>query len=234
MASEPIRDPIKDQLLTPKNSAFIVFPTKQSGGKSTMKAYSWIAAATFTALLLSIRLAYSIDDKGKDGGPSGAFRYSPDASVAAVQKQVKAVVKRYQAGLNSSDFAKIGPLFAPDAIAEWNEKATVVGALAMAKPYEDLFKAIKFNTDFQYDAVDIYGEIAIVRTHHPVGQTELHLKDGSRTLDFNREIFVLRRMNGDWKIILYTFTTQPRQGEQWGDKAASTLARRPLGKAKPQ
>jgi ketosteroid isomerase-like protein len=178
-----------------------------------MKAYVWIAAVAVTALLLSIRLAYSIDEKGKDGGPSGAFSYSRDAQVAAVQKKVKAVVERYQDGLNSSDFAKIRPLFAPDAVAEWNEKGTVIGVDAMAKPYETLFQSIKFNTDFQYDAVDIYGEIAIVRTHHPVGQTELHLKDGSRTLDFNREIFVLRRMDGDWKIILYTFTTQPRQGE---------------------
>jgi hypothetical protein len=56
--------------------------------------------------------------------------------------------------------------------------------------------------------------VAIVRTHHPVGQTELHLKDRSKTLDFNREIFVLRRMGTEWKIVLYTFNTQPRQGEQ--------------------
>ena len=57
-------------------------------------------------------------------------------------------------------------------------------------------------------------DIAIVRTHHPVGQTELHLDDGSKTLDFNREIFVLKRTGSEWKIILYTFTTQPKQGEQ--------------------
>ena len=90
----------------------------------------------------------------------------------------------------------------------------MIGTEAMAKPYEELFKEIKFNTDFQYDAVDLYGDVAIVRTHHPVGQTELHIKDGSKTLDFNREIFVLRRMSTEWKIILYTFNTQPRQGEQ--------------------
>jgi ketosteroid isomerase-like protein len=179
-----------------------------------MKARVWIAAAAFAALLLSIRLAYPGEGKGKDGGPSGAFSYSPDARVAAVQRQVKAVVERYQDGLNSSDFAKIRPVFAREAVAEWNDKATVIGVDAMAKPYEDLFKAIKFNTDFQYDAVDVYGEIAIVRTHHPVGQTELVLEDGSKKLDFNREIFVLRRMDGGWKIILYTFNTQPRQGEQ--------------------
>ena len=84
----------------------------------------------------------------------------------------------------------------------------------MAKPYEDLFKAIKFTTDFQYDAVDLSGDMAIVRTHHPVGQTEMILKDMSKKLDLNRESFVLQRVDGEWKIILYTFNAQPKQGEQ--------------------
>jgi hypothetical protein len=56
--------------------------------------------------------------------------------------------------------------------------------------------------------------VAIVRIHHPVGQTELFLADGSKKLDDNREIFVLRRLGGEWKIMLYMFNTQPRQREQ--------------------
>ena len=150
-----------------------------------------------------------------DGGPTGAFTYAKDASVAATQRQAKAVVERYQQGLNTSDFNVIRPLFAPDAVAEWNEKTTVLGVDKMAGPYEELFKKVKFDTDFQYDAVDLVSDdIAIVRTHHPLGQTELHLENGSKTLDFNREIFVLKRTADAWKIILYTFTTQPKQGEQ--------------------
>jgi hypothetical protein len=56
--------------------------------------------------------------------------------------------------------------------------------------------------------------MAIVRTHHPVGQTEMILKDMSKKLDLNRESFVLQRVDGEWKIILYTFNAQPKQGEQ--------------------
>ena len=84
----------------------------------------------------------------------------------------------------------------------------------MTVPYAAMFKTTKFSTDFQYDAADVYGEIAIVRTHHPVGQVEVATRTGAKTLDFNREIFVLRRFGRDWKIILYTFSAQPRQGEQ--------------------
>ena len=177
-----------------------------------MKTSSRIAVAGAVTVLLAVPLAWA--GAGKDGGATGVFTYSTDAPVAAVQRQVKAVVEAYQAGLNSSDFTKIRPLFAADAVAEWNEKATVRGVDAMAQPYEDLFKRIKFTTDFHYDAVDIHGDVAIVRTHHPVGSTEFFLKDGSTKLDFNREIFVLKRTGPAWKIILYTFTTQPRQGEE--------------------
>lgn len=176
--------------------------------RSLFTAALFVAVGSFTAQAAPPAV-------GKDGGPTGAFTYSEDAKIAASQHQAKAVVERYQQGLNTSDFAVIRPLFAPDAVAEWNEKATVIGVEAMTGPYEALFKKAKFDTNFQYDAVDLPAEnIAIVRTHHPVGQTELHLEDGSKTLDFNREIFVLKRTGTDWKIILYTFTTQPKQGEQ--------------------
>ena len=151
---------------------------------------------------------------GKDGGHSGVFAYSSDPQVATFQHQAKSVIERYQEGLNGSDFQAVRTLFAINAVAEWNEKATVAGVDAMAAPYGELFKRTKFTTDFQFDAVDLHGDIAIVRTHHPVGQTELSLNDGSKKLDMNREIFVLKRFDSDWKVILYAFTTQPRQGEQ--------------------
>ena len=173
-----------------------------------------LALLTVATAMLGLAGNPAFAQPAPDGGPSGVFHYAGDARVAAVQHQVKAVVERYQDGLNGSDFSKIRPLFAPDAVAEWNNKQTVIGVDAMEQPYEALFKEAKFDTDFQYDAVDLYGDIAIVRTHHPVGQTELSLKNGSKTLDYNREIFVLHHVGADWKIVLYTFTTQPRQGEQ--------------------
>jgi ketosteroid isomerase-like protein len=155
-----------------------------------------ISAWLLLAVLASFALANPVVS-GKDGGPSSVFAYSSDLQVATFQRQAKRVVERYQDGLNTSDFPVIRTLFAANAVAEWNEKATVVGVDAMAGPYEELFKTTKFTTDFQFDAVDLHGDIAIVRTHHPIGQTELSLKDGSKKLDMNREIFVLKRFGSD-------------------------------------
>lgn len=171
---------------------------------------------TALALVISATMwgATSVAAYAQDGAPTGALRYSADLRMAAEQKSAKAFVEGYQAALNNSDFPAIRTFFAPDAVAEWNEKQTMVGADAMRGPYEALFRTTKFNTDFQFDAADIYGDTAIVRTHHPVGQAELAIGTGKRTLDFNREIFILRRFGPEWKIVLYTFTAQPKQGEQ--------------------
>ena len=90
----------------------------------------------------------------------------------------------------------------------------MVGKAGLTAPYVALFKELKFTTQFQYDAVDVYGDIALVRTHHLKGQTELHVKNGFKTLDFNRELFILKKTGPAWKIIFYSFNTQPQQGVQ--------------------
>jgi hypothetical protein len=88
-------------------------------------------------LLLAVCVSFALANpavSGKDGGPGGVFGYSSDPQVATFQRQAKSVIERYQDGLNGSDFQVIRTLFAPNAVAEWNEKATVVGVDAMAAP----------------------------------------------------------------------------------------------------
>ena len=152
--------------------------------------------------------------RSRDGGPTGAFVYARDPAVASVQRDAKRFVETYQKNLNSGNTEAIVAQFAPDAVSEWNDKATVIGNRALAAPYRAIFATTKFSTDFQFDAVDVHGDLAIVRTHHPIGQVEVSKTTGKRTPDFNREIFVLRRTGPSWQIILYSFNTQPKQGEQ--------------------
>jgi hypothetical protein len=41
-----------------------------------------------------------------------------------------------------------------------------------------------------------------------------HVIEGGRNVtDYNRELFLLRKIDGTWKIVLYTFNTDPKQGE---------------------
>lgn len=179
-----------------------------------MKKFSSISSLA-ALLLLGIFSSPHANAAGKDGGVNGAFTYSTDPALSASQHQVKATIETYQKGLDSSNTPAILSLFAPNAVIEWIGKSTVVGKAGLTAPYVSLFKELKFTTQFQYDAVDVYGgDIALVRTHHLKGQTERHIKDGSQTLDFNRELFILQKIGPSWKIIFYSFNTQPQQGVQ--------------------
>lgn len=137
--------------------------------------------------------------------------FSSDTSVRAAQQEVYNVVHQYEAALNAGDTNAIMDLFASDGVAEWNDKRTYATRQQKIDGYNALFKIVKFETVFSYDAINVYGDTAVVRTHHHRGATVL--ENGKKVLDLNREVFVLRKVEGAWKIVLYTFNTDPVQGE---------------------
>ncbi|VWC93238.1 ketosteroid isomerase [Burkholderia lata] len=138
--------------------------------------------------------------------------YSKDAAVRAVQQDVYDIVHRYETALNKGDTATIvDQLFAADGVAEWNDKRTYATRQQKIDGYDALFRIAKFSTVFAYDAIDVYGDTAVVRTHHHVGAAVI--ENAKKVVDLNREVFVLRKLDGKWKIVLYTFNTDPVQGE---------------------
>ncbi len=64
---------------------------------------------------------------------------------------------------------------------------------------------------FSYDALNVYGDTAVVRTHHHKGATAV--ENGKPVTDLNREVFVLHKIDNQWRIVPYTFNTDPVQGE---------------------
>jgi uncharacterized protein (TIGR02246 family) len=140
-----------------------------------------------------------------------AVPYSSDPTVSAEQREVYDVVHRYETALNAKDTNAIVALFADDSVAEWNDKRTYATREQRVAGYDALFKVANFSTVFSYDAINVYGDTAVVRTHHHVGAAVI--ENGKKVIDYNREVFVLRKIDGTWKIVLYTFNTDPKQGE---------------------
>jgi uncharacterized protein (TIGR02246 family) len=139
------------------------------------------------------------------------FTFSSDTATSEAQHAVYDVVHRYEQALNAGDTNTILDLFANDSVAEWNNKRTYATREEREEGYASLFKIAKFSTVFAYDAIDVNGDVAIVRTHHHNGAAVI--ENGKSVTDYNREVFVLKRIDGDWKIYLYTFNTDPVQGE---------------------
>lgn len=143
--------------------------------------------------------------------PGPSFTFATDPAVAAQQRSAFDVVHRYEQLLNAGDTTGILELFAPDGIAEWNDKPTFSTPQEKRDAYDALFRIAKFTTVFGYAGIDVHGDTAVVRTYHHKGATVL--EGGKDVVDLNREVFVLRKIDGRWRISLYIFNTNPVQGE---------------------
>ena len=140
-----------------------------------------------------------------------AFAFSADPAVSAGQHAAYDVVHRYEGLLNAGNTAGILALYAPDSVAEWNDKPTFATPEDKKGAYNTLFRVAKFNTVFGYAGIDVVGDTAVVRTFHHRNATVM--ESGKEVVDLNREVFVLHRIEGAWKISLYIFNTDPVQGE---------------------
>ncbi len=74
-----------------------------------------------------------------------------------------------------------------------------------------MFKITKFTTAFGYEAIDVSGDMAVVRTYHQ--KAAAVFENGKEVLDLYCKIFVPRRNAGEWKIVFYAFRPNLVQGE---------------------
>jgi ketosteroid isomerase-like protein len=137
---------------------------------------------------------------------------STDAATNADQQLVYMLVHQYEQLLNSGNTEAIVDLFAADSVIEWNNTPTFTTRQQKVDGYNALFRIAKLSTAFVFDGIDVYGRVAVVRTHHPVGASVI--VNGKSALDYNREVFVLRKQANDWRILIYTFNTNPIQGQE--------------------
>jgi ketosteroid isomerase-like protein len=162
--------------------------------------------------VLAIATATVLTAANAAGPETGApFPFSSDPVLSAQQHAAYDVVHRYELLLNAADTVGILDLYAPDSVAEWNDRPTLATRQEKADAYDALFKVAKFSTVFGYAGIDVSGDTAVVRTYHHKGA--IVLEGGKEVVDLNREVFVLHKIGDAWKIALYIFNTDPVQGE---------------------
>ncbi len=165
------------------------------------------------AALTTLPLLSGIAQANEAPSAQPTYPVSENAAIAGEQKAVYDTIIKYQNALNSGDTKTILSLFADRSYSQWNDKPTADTTEKRRKQYDTLFQNEKFQTQFAFDTVNINGNTAYVRTHHHLGATVTRLSDGATILDLNREVFILEKQDdGAWKIVLYTFNTNPIQG----------------------
>lgn len=109
----------------------------------------------------------------------------------------------YRDALNASDVNKVLPLYSNDGIFMPSNGPSAIGQEQVKKSYEFVFKNIQLKIEFFIDEIIVNGDYAFARTTSK-GTTLIHA-NGQTVPEENRELFVLQKINGQWKISRYMF-----------------------------
>ncbi len=109
----------------------------------------------------------------------------------------------YRDALNASDVSKVQPLYTEDGIFMPSGAPTSIGTEQVKGAYEFVFSSIKLSIEFYIDEITVNGDYAFARTTSK-GTTLIHAT-GETVPEENRELFILQKENGSWKIDRYMF-----------------------------
>jgi uncharacterized protein (TIGR02246 family) len=117
--------------------------------------------------------------------------------------QIEQVLLAYGAALNASDVSAAVAAYAPDGIFMPTEAPTAAGQAELEASYTHIFSMIRLHITFFFDEIVVQGDLAYART---VSRGEVTiLAQGITVPEENRELFVLKKVDGHWKIASYMF-----------------------------
>jgi uncharacterized protein (TIGR02246 family) len=109
----------------------------------------------------------------------------------------------YRDALNTSNVNSVLPLYINDGVFMPSNAPSAVGQEQIKASYKFVFSQIQLNIEFYIDEIVINGDYAFARTISK-GTTLIHA-NGHTVAEENRELFVLQKTNGQWKISRYMF-----------------------------
>ena len=127
-------------------------------------------------------------------------QYEADASA------IRGVLSQYEEALNASDTDAVMRLYANDGVFMPQHSPSAVGSDAVRGAYDAVFNTIRLQVSFDIAEVEVVsGEWGFARTNSAGSVTVL--ADQSGGPEANQELFVFQKVDGDWKIARYCFST---------------------------
>ncbi len=120
--------------------------------------------------------------------------------------EIQTLLQTYQRSLNEANLDMVKSVYADDAIFIGQPFPTATGRDAIVSLYADFLSHLDFNVEFEILEVELGDSLGFVRTRSsgtiaPKGQTP----EGS---EGNREIFVVKKVDGAWKFYRYIFNAE--------------------------
>ena len=113
------------------------------------------------------------------------------------------IATTYRDALAASDADAITDAFADDGVVMPSEGATYRGSDAVKGNYEGIFSSVGLDLQFDIDEIVIDGDYGFVRSTSD--GTATVLADNSSAPEVNRELWVVHKVDGQWKIAFYMY-----------------------------
>ena len=124
--------------------------------------------------------------------------------------EARRVVEQYFAALNAGGLETILSLYHADSVFLPKNAPAARGIAEITRAYRTLFERAKLDTEHIYHHVAVYGKVAIIESQ---GHGTITLRTSNKILPSNnKELFVLRKIEGTWKIDRYMFNDSEKPG----------------------
>lgn len=127
------------------------------------------------------------------------------AGASAEAEKAKQIVAAYFSALNNGNVKKITSLYHSGSVFLPNNAPASRGIEEIEKTYRAILNTIKLDTTHVYHHIYVSSDMAIVETTSAGNLTEL--KTGRILSANDNELFVLKKVNGEWKIDRYMFNS---------------------------
>lgn len=125
------------------------------------------------------------------------------------QSAIEQLIFAYSDAFNSKNISKTVALYTSNGILMANNAPSAEGTAQLTASFDYLLKNFQITIQYVVDEVLVSGEFAYVRTNSEVNTTVK--ASGEQIVLENKELFVLRKQNGIWKISHYIFNNTTRK-----------------------
>ena len=123
-----------------------------------------------------------------------------------MNEEIKQLLQTYQRGLNDADLDLVKSVYADDAVVIGQPFPTATGIREIIALYADFLSKLDFNVQFELLEMELSNDLGFIRTRShgtivPKGQKPT-------ASEGNREIFIVKKIQGDWKFYRYIFNAE--------------------------
>ena len=120
-----------------------------------------------------------------------------------MNEEIQNLMQTYQRGLNGADVNVVRSVYADDAIFIGQPFPTTSGIEAIVALYADFLTKVDFDVQFEIQEIELSGDLGFAYTRSRGTITPKGQKPEAG--EGNREIFVLKNIDGSWKFYRYIF-----------------------------